>query len=122
MPTPAIVALVDDDAEIRGAMESLLRSHGVTMYAFESAVVPSLNSATPCLSSVCAWVERPFEIAPTALAKSCAPAESWVQAVERAVAKEDSLVDGGEPAFLIAEPQTTNELRMTVSFLLFALL
>lgn len=37
MPTPAIVALVDDDAEIRGAMESLLRSHGVTMYAFESA-------------------------------------------------------------------------------------
>jgi FixJ family two-component response regulator len=37
VPTPAVVALVDDDAEIRGAMESLLRSYGVKMYAFETA-------------------------------------------------------------------------------------
>lgn len=37
MPTPAIVALVDDDEEIRNAMACLLRSHGITMYAFETA-------------------------------------------------------------------------------------
>lgn len=37
MPTPAIVALVDDDEEIRCAMAGLLRSYGVEMYAFETA-------------------------------------------------------------------------------------
>lgn len=37
MPLFRIVALVDDDEEIRSAVNSLLRSHGVEMCAYETA-------------------------------------------------------------------------------------
>jgi FixJ family two-component response regulator len=37
VPSPAIVALVDDDEDIRTAMMGLFRSHGVTMQVFETA-------------------------------------------------------------------------------------
>jgi FixJ family two-component response regulator len=37
VPTPAIVAVIDDDAEIRDAMGCLLRSRGVEMHGFETA-------------------------------------------------------------------------------------
>ena len=37
MPNFRIVALVDDDEEIRGAMKGLLRSYGVEICAYETA-------------------------------------------------------------------------------------
>src|SRR5436190_149202 len=90
------------------------------LYALLSAAVPSLNSATPCSSSVFDCAALPFRTAPTALAKSPAPAVLCVHAVPRAVANGPRRGDGGVPAFLIEEPQTTNVLRMIVSRLLFA--
>jgi FixJ family two-component response regulator len=57
--TPRVIAIVDDDASIRAAVDSLLRSRGYSVCAFESAEALLAFSELDYLSCVITDVRMP---------------------------------------------------------------